>query len=130
MVGASPVRCVGAVITRADGQLLLIKRGNEPERGRWSLPGGRVEPDESQVAAVIREVREETGLAVIVGRLAGRLTRGDYDISDYLVRVIAGEAVAGSDADEVRWADPRDLDTTKGLVEALMSWGVRLPARA
>jgi 8-oxo-dGTP diphosphatase len=119
-----PIRCVGAVIPRSGGQLLLIQRGNEPGRGLWSLPGGRVEPGESDVAAVAREVREETGLTVTVGPLAGRVQRGRYDIWDYFATVVAGELAAGTDALDARWADPRDLATTAGLLDALALWGV------
>lgn len=130
MTKPATVPCVGAVITRADGRLLLIQRGNEPGRGLWSLPGGRVEPGESDEAAVAREVAEETGLTVTVGKLAGRVRRGRYDIGDYFATVVSGELAAATDALDARWADPRELETiptTTGLVEALTSWGV-LPA--
>jgi 8-oxo-dGTP diphosphatase len=120
------VRCVGAIITHADGRVLLIQRGNEPGRGLWSLPGGRIEPGESDVEAVAREVAEETGLTVTVGALAGRVRRGRYDISDYFATVVGGEVAAATDALDACWADPRDLPTTTGLVEALTSWGVPL----
>ena len=122
-----PVRAVGAVIQRADGRLLLIKRGNEPGRGLWSLPGGRVEPGESDEAAVAREVAEETGLVVTVGDLAGRIQRGRYDIGDYFATVVGGELAAATDALDACWADPRELETTSRLVETLTSWGVPLP---
>ncbi|MCW2549762.1 MAG: hydrolase [Mycobacterium sp.] len=118
------VRAVGAVITRADGLLLLIKRGNEPGRGLWSLPGGRIEPGESDVAAVAREVLEETGLVVTVGALAGRVQRGRYDISDYFATVVSGELAAATDALDAVWDNPRARVTTPGLVEALASWGL------
>lgn len=115
---------MGAVITRDDGRVLLIKRGNEPGRGLWSLPGGRVEPGESDEVAVAREVAEETGLTVAVGNLAGRVRRGRYDIGDYFATVVSGELAAATDALDACWADPRELQTTTGLVEALASWGV------
>jgi 8-oxo-dGTP diphosphatase len=118
------VRCVGAVITRADGRVLLIQRGNEPGRGLWSLPGGRVEPGESDEQAVAREVAEETGLVVTVGKLAGRVRRGRYDIGDYYAAIVGGELAAATDALDACWADPRAMQTTTGLVEALTSWGV------
>jgi 8-oxo-dGTP diphosphatase len=121
------VRAVGAVITRADGLLLLIKRGNEPGRGLWSLPGGRIEPGESDVAAVAREVLEETGLVVAVGELAGRVQRGRYDISDYFATVVSGELAAATDALDAVWDNPRARVTTSGLVEALASWGLTFP---
>jgi 8-oxo-dGTP diphosphatase len=121
------VRCVGAVITRADGRVLLIQRGNEPGRGLWSLPGGRVEPGESDEEAVAREVAEETGLNVTVGELAGRVRRGRYDIGDYFATVVSGELAAATDALDACWADPRAMNTTTGLVEALASWGALTP---
>jgi 8-oxo-dGTP diphosphatase len=122
-----PVRAVGAVIQRADGRLLLIKRGNEPGRGLWSLPGGRVEPGESDEAAVAREVAEETGLVVTVGELAGRIQRGRYDISDYFAEVVGGELAAATDALDACWADAGELETletTSRLPELLTEWGV------
>src|ERR1700689_2893641 len=65
------VQCVGAVITDESGRMLLILRGHEPGKGLWSVPGGRIEPGETDEQAVIREVREETGLEVTCGRLLG-----------------------------------------------------------
>jgi 8-oxo-dGTP diphosphatase len=124
---APSVRAVGAIISDPQQRLLLIKRGNEPGRGLWSLPGGRVEPGESDEEAVAREVAEETGLVVTVGKLAGRLRRGRYDIGDYFATVVGGELTAATDALDACWADPRDLETTSRLVETLTSWGVPLP---
>ncbi|MGI8799897.1 MAG: NUDIX hydrolase, partial [Pseudonocardia sp.] len=64
-----PVACVGAIVRDAAGRLLLVQRVNEPGAGRWSLPGGRVEPGETDQDAVVREVAEETGLQVRTTRL-------------------------------------------------------------
>jgi 8-oxo-dGTP diphosphatase len=122
----SLVRCVGAIIRGSQERLLLIQRGNEPGRGLWSLPGGRVEPGESDEAAVAREVAEETGLVVSVGKLAGRVRRGRYDIGDYFATVVGGRLAADTDALDARWADLqelRELPTTTGLVDALTTWG-------
>src|SRR3954466_12757201 len=71
--GRPVVPCVGAVVHDAVGRLLLIRRGHDPHRGLWSLPGGRIEAGESPEQAVVREVREETGLAVVPGRPVGRV---------------------------------------------------------
>jgi ADP-ribose pyrophosphatase YjhB (NUDIX family) len=126
------VPCVGAIITDAAGRLLLIKRGHEPGKGLWSIPGGRVEPGETDEQAVIREVREETGLVVQPGRLIGAVRRpapagAMLDIRDYAATVTGGTLAAGDDADDARWAGPAELpglSLTDGLAEALTDWGV------
>ena len=126
------IDCVGAIITDATGRLLLIKRGHEPEAGRWSLPGGRIEPGESDHQALVREVREETGLTVTPGRLAGTVERPWPDgrvlvIRDYLAVVTGGGLAAGDDAADARWVSPRDfgdLPLTTGLEKVLYAWGV------
>ena len=69
------IPCVGAVIRDDEGRLLLIKRGHEPGAGLWSLPGGRIEPGETDTEALVREMREETGLTVKVGRRLGSVRR-------------------------------------------------------
>ena len=131
------VPCVGAVIHDDRGRLLLIRRGQEPGIGLWSLPGGRVEPHESDQQAVVREVAEETGLRVVPGRLLGRVHRpapgGEvYQIADYFC-TLAGpaEPTPGSDADDVRWvtrSEYAELTLVSGLAELLAEWNV-LPAR-
>jgi len=74
-VAGQRIPCVGAVIKDDAGRLLLIKRGHEPAAGRWSIPGGRIEAGESDVDALVREVREGTGLEVAAGRLLGAVQR-------------------------------------------------------
>jgi 8-oxo-dGTP diphosphatase len=125
------IPCVGAVIKDADGRLLLIRRGHEPGAGLWSLPGGRVEPGETDRQAVAREVREETNLAVECRRLLGRaeLPGADgtvIDVSDYLAVVTGGELAAGDDAADARWVAAADLERlplTSGLAGYLAAWG-------
>ncbi|MCW2886686.1 MAG: 8-oxo-dGTP diphosphatase [Streptosporangiaceae bacterium] len=129
------MRCVGAVVHDRAGRLLVIRRGHPPGEGLWSLPGGRVEPGETDAAAVVRELREETGLDVVPGALIGSVTRPGpagvrYDIHDYAATVTGGVPHAGDDAAEVQWVtepELRALPTTPGLVEALTDWNV-LPA--
>ena len=72
---APRVPCVEAIIKDEAGRLLLIQRGHDPEAGRWSLPGGRIEPGESDEQAVVREIQEETGLRVTCGPLVGSVMR-------------------------------------------------------
>jgi 8-oxo-dGTP diphosphatase len=130
------VPCVGAVITDAAGRLLLIQRGHEPNRGLWSIPGGRIEAGETDAEALVREVREETGLAVTAGRLLGTVLRPGgpgrlgYMIRDYTAEVTGGTLAAGDDADDAQWAAPARLadmeaagELTGGLLLALRSWG-------
>jgi ADP-ribose pyrophosphatase YjhB (NUDIX family) len=123
---------VGAVVTDGQGRLLMIRRGHEPGAGLWSIPGGRIEPDETDAEALVREMLEETGLAVEVGALLGSVQRpglnGDViDIRDYAASVIGGRLRPGDDATDARWVaigDLHSLQITEGLIEALTSWGV------
>lgn len=123
---------MGAVIKDGQGRLLLIKRGHEPAAGLWSIPGGRIEPGETDAEALVREVLEETGLAVEPGPLLGQVQRGApggnvIDIRDYAASVTGGTLRPGDDAADARWVDLADLDSleiTEGLIEALTQWGV------
>jgi 8-oxo-dGTP diphosphatase len=126
---------VGAVLRDDKGRLLLVKRGHEPGAGLWSLPGGRIEPGETDAEALVREMREETGLEVEPGPLLGAVRRpagnGDViDIRDYAATIIGGTLKPGDDAADARWVSGEELDslaTTEGLVETLISWGVLGP---
>ena len=126
-----PVRCVGAIAHDEYGRLLVIQRGHDPGRGLWSLPGGRVEPGETDAQAVVREMREETGLEVRPGPLAGTVVRGRYEIYDYVCEVSGGALRAGDDATDARWVDADAffaLELTDGLAETLRDWN-NLPRR-
>ena len=114
----------------AQGRILLVRRGQEPARGMWSIPGGRVEGDESWDEAAAREVLEETGIRVTDARFVGMVERDSGSASTYVIADFAftgdGEPRAADDADDARWCDPAEigrLDTSPGLVEALREWG-------
>lgn len=115
--------------------MLLILRGHEPGKGLWSVPGGRIEPGETDQEAVVREVREETGLEVVCAGLLGAVERPGLagaivDIRDYQAAVTGGKLVAGDDAADARWVTQAQAagmearcELTDGLLAALRSWG-------
>ena len=109
-----PLVGVGGVIL--DGEkVLLVRRGREPLRGEWSLPGGLVEVGEKLEEALRREIQEETGLAVRVGPMVevlDRILRDEqgrvqfhYVLVDYLCHVASGRLEAASDASETAWVE-------------------------
>ena len=112
-----PVVGVGAVVIR-DGRVLLIRRGKEPLRGRWLVPGGTVELGETLEEAVVREILEETGLEVTPIEMLNVFDHIDWErgrvvhhyvIVDYLCDCLAGEPRAGSDAEAVAFVAQEDL---------------------
>lgn len=121
----SPTAAVGAFVVK-DGKVLLVKRLNQPGRMKWSLPGGRVKFGERAVSAVVREVREETGLEVKVSGVVDVVdifwTESDgsvlehFVIVDFSCELVGGSLAAGGDALEARWFGPdevRELDMTE-----------------
>ena len=125
---------VGAVILDRD-RVLLVKRGQPPSQGKWSIPGGLVHLGERIEDALRREVQEECGVEVRLLGLCGVIDRVrhappdgaaaprvhyHYVIIDYVASVESGVPRAGSDAAEVRWVPIRELeayDTTEGLAD-------------
>jgi 8-oxo-dGTP diphosphatase len=109
----APIIGVGAVVIDG-GKVLLVRRGQEPLKGEWSLPGGALELGETLEQGVVREVLEETGLTVVPAgivevldristeELSGRI-RYHYVLVDFLCHVAGGALRSGSDADEARW---------------------------
>lgn len=132
---SAPVAAVSAVIVEND-RILLVKRGVEPNKGLWSLPGGAIELGETARDALIREVREETCLDVEPVKVAYvhdviARTNADvhyhYVIIGFFARVLAGSARASSDAADIQWvplADIKYLKTTTGLLEKLREAGL------
>ena len=114
-----PLVGIGAVIV-CSNKILLEKRGNQPGKGKWSIPGGMVELGEETKQTVIREVREETNLTVdnpelmdVVDNVEkdekGRI-RYHFVIIDYHVKLKSGTLRASSDAAELRWVRMEDVE--------------------
>lgn len=122
----TPVVAVAAIILDDAGRVLVIQRGRPPGEGLWTVPGGRLEPGERIADAVVREVREETGLDVTCGPLVEVVERaGDayhYVIHDHLAEVRGGTLRAGDDARDARWvtdAELAALPITEGLAPVI-----------
>ncbi len=112
--------------------MLLVERAGEPLKGWWSIPGGLLETGERLEDAVLREVREETGLLVeIVYRFdiferimrdAGGRAEYHYVLVDYVCKAVGGELVPGDDVSRVEWvpcARLHDYKVTSGTIEAV-----------
>ncbi|MGH8547976.1 MAG: NUDIX hydrolase [Methylococcales bacterium] len=120
---------VGAVIFNPDSKLLLIKRNTPPARGRWSIPGGKQEAGETLVAACLREVLEETGLAITLGPIVAVVERMQENFHYVIIDFLAGIKKGGpftlspaGDVSDARWVSLRDLhgyDLVEGLAEII-----------
>jgi len=114
-----PAVGVGAVVVRG-GKALIIKRAHEPRQGEWSLPGGMLELGESLADAARREIKEETGLDVELGPIIETFDRVHRDaegriryhfvIVDFVCWSQDGDAVPGSDAEDVAWVTADQID--------------------
>jgi 8-oxo-dGTP diphosphatase len=133
---------VGAVIVDETARVLLVKRRFDPLAGQWSLPGGAVDVGETLEACVVREMREETGLDVEVGRVIevfDRIMHDDegrvqyhYVLVDYVCRPLGGTLAAASDVADVAWVAPDALAdyrlTDKAI--AVIAQGIALAREA
>lgn len=109
---------VGAFIVK-NNKVLLVKRANEPNKGKWSIPGGVVKLGESLIDALKREIFEETGLeieALDVACVSEEIVRDNtgikfhYVIIDFFAKVVGGELRVGSDAEDAKWISFDELD--------------------
>jgi 8-oxo-dGTP diphosphatase len=114
MISKTRTDCVGVVCLRGD-DVLLIQRGTAPRKGEWSIPGGRIEPNETESQAALRELTEETS---VTADLLTKITALDadfegfhYRLHDYLARWTDGEPVAGDDADQARFIALAEIDS-------------------
>ncbi len=128
----APVPGVGVAVVD-DDRILLVRRGRDPGKGLWAVPGGKVRLGETLREAARREVLEETGLDVDVGQVIwagesigpGSPPEWHYTLIDFVGRVKGGRLAAGDDAAEVRWVPVSDAGrlpltpTMYELVEAL-----------
>ena len=107
-----PIAAAIAVVVRG-GRLLLVRRSHKPDAGRWGFPGGKIEPGETVIAAALRELAEETGVAAEAGEVltAVDVIRRDGDTTHHYVLVAVlcswrhGEGIPASDAHETGWFD-------------------------
>lgn len=110
---SNPIDCVGVICFRGD-DVLLIKRGTPPRKGEWSIPGGRIEANETQRDAALRELFEETGIMAAleskVATIDAEFENYNYRLHDYAARWISGEPQFGDDAVDARFVSPEDLD--------------------
>ncbi|MDE2445505.1 MAG: NUDIX hydrolase [Alphaproteobacteria bacterium] len=107
-----PILGASACVWR-DGKVLLIKRGKQPGKGLWSLPGGKVEFGETAQAAAARELQEEAGVVAELQKLVGLYEivtpQVHFAVACYGGPYLSGVAQAASDAEAVAWVDPKDL---------------------
>lgn len=121
----SPLVGVGVVILEED-RILLVRRGRDPGRGLWAVPGGKVELGEEMKSAARREVAEETGLDVRIGEVlwVGEVIEPEHHIVliDFAGEVVGGDLERGDDADEVKWVpldEAADMPLTKTMYDLL-----------
>jgi len=106
----NPLPAATALVVNSKNQLLLGKRGVEPAKGQWCLPGGFVEIDESMEKAALRELKEEAGLTGKALSFVGCTYQrsnfyGGVIIFGYSVEIIKGEMKAGDDMEKLKYYD-------------------------
>lgn len=116
---SAPLVGVAAAVFNADGEVLLAQRSRPPRAGSWGLPGGLLDLGETLEDGARREVREECGVEIVIGGIAGvfePITRDPdgrveyhYVVIDYWATWVGGTTCAGDDADDVRWVTLAEL---------------------
>ena len=128
-----PIVGVGAIILDKEN-VLIVRRGQPPKMGAWSIPGGGVHLGEDLEEACMREVKEETGLDVKIlseGRVLNRVTRDEwgrvqfhYVLIDFVCRAIGGVLQAASDISEAKWVPLSEVSSlspmTSGTAEFIL----------
>jgi len=130
----TPRTAVGAVVMK-EGKVLLVKRRNAPQKGKWAIPGGSVKLGETLQEAAEREIMEETGLTIQANEpvhafdMIERDSAGNllfhYVIIDLLADYIEGDVLPADDVSEARWFSPDEVEalsiseTTKYLLEKM-----------
>lgn len=106
-----PLACVGVVCRRGD-EVLLVRRGREPLKGKWSIPGGKMEFGETAKEAALRELQEETGITARITRLIdvvdSIMDDQHYVLIDFEAEWISGEPVAADDAEAAEFVPVRE----------------------
>jgi ADP-ribose pyrophosphatase YjhB (NUDIX family) len=107
-------KVAAAVLVERDGEVLLVRRTNEPQRGMWTIPAGFVDAGEDPATAAVRECLEETGLMVRVTRLLDVIfglehPRGAHIVIAYAGEVVSGDLQPGDDADGAAFFPPEAL---------------------
>lgn len=130
-----PTLAVLAVVAR-DGELLLVRRANPPDQGRWGFPGGRVEPGEGYLEAALRELAEETGIEADTPELITVLDFIEHDgegaLSHHFAMIavacrwIAGKGIAADDALEARWFPLAQIETLGDRASSKVAFLARL----
>lgn len=120
------ILAAAAVVLDGERKILLVRRSHEPEAGRWTVPGGKVEAHEELAAAAIRETYEETGFRIDVERELWSLDvehgPNTYEVHDFLGRVTGGFLKHGDDAMDAgwfTWKQLQSMDLTKDLLRYL-----------
>lgn len=122
-------------VSAAGPEVLLVQRGMDPHKGLWALPAGYIDRGEEPRAAASREMREETGLIVTVGRLIEVFFTGIVITLVFEGALVGGELAAGDDATDARWCGPQALpelafESTRLLIAAWLGrvgHGLTLP---